>query len=407
MTALQLLAWIATALGIQLVVGGAVAAWRSRGAGSTVLAQPTAAPSADPSAAWPGWREFRVVRKVLEDPDGTQCSFYLEPSDGAALPAFRPGQFLTFSLALPGRTITRCYSLSDRPHPAHYRITVKRVPSPAGHPEWPPGESSSHFHDQVQVGTRLQVKAPSGRFHIDQEAGVPAVLIGGGIGITPMISMLNWCLAEQPGRAIHLYHGLRHSGEHAFKAAVEALAATHPQLHLQVAYSRPRAADRAGLDFQHAGHVDIDLLRRTLPHGRHLFYICGPASMMDSLVPALQAWGVPPQDIRFEAFGPATARLAAPMPGRAEAPHAEPVEIHFRRSGRTLVWDGQDANLLDFAERHGVEVDSGCRSGGCGSCETAVVSGAVDYAHTPDHALAPARCLLCVGRPAGPLVLEA
>ena len=75
--------------------------------------------------------------------------------------------------------------------------------------------------------------------------------------------------------------------------------------------------------------------------------------------------------------------------------------MQFRRSGRTLTWDGQDASLLDFAERHGVAVESGCRSGGCGSCETRLSSKAsVQYEHAPDHDVAPGHCLLCVGRPA-------
>ncbi len=92
----------------------------------------------------------------------------------------------------------------------------------------------------------------------------------------------------------------------------------------------------------------------------------------------------------------------------AEAASASaPVEVRFNRSGRTLVWDGQDANLLDFAERHGVAVDSGCRSGSCGSCETALSSGSVRYASLPDHDVAAGHCLLCVGRPASAVVLAA
>jgi ferredoxin len=83
------------------------------------------------------------------------------------------------------------------------------------------------------------------------------------------------------------------------------------------------------------------------------------------------------------------------------------MEVRFQRSGRTLTWDGKDTSLLDFAERHGVEVESGCRSGGCGSCETRLLEGAVQYEHAPDHDVAPDHCLLCVGRPSSPLVLEA
>ena len=361
---------------------------------------------------------FRVAQREFEDGLHAQCSFHLEPVDGAPLPSFKPGQFLTFQLQVaepdagagePGarRSITRCYSLSDRPDPARYRVTIKRVPAPADRPALPPGAASSHFHDEVHEGDVLQVKAPSGHFHITPDAAVPAVLVGGGIGITPMMSMLRWCLDEQPERVIHLYYGLRNSADHAFKQPLEALAGSHPNFHLSVVYSRPGPDDLQGRDYQHVGHVDVDLLRRTLPHGRHQFFVCGPAPMMETLVPALAGWGVAAQDIHFEAFGPASVRLAQPAAQGEAAGLAAPVEVHFLRSGRTLAWDGQDGNLLDFAERHGVSVSAGCRSGGCGSCETKLVSGTVRYANPPDHDVAPGHCLLCVGTPASALVMEA
>jgi ferredoxin len=148
-------------------------------------------------------------------------------------------------------------------------------------------------------------------------------------------------------------------------------------------------------------------LRRNLPHGRHQFYVCGPGPMMQTLVPALREWGVLPGDIHFEAFGPASVKPNVSA-GNAPAPNTAPaIEVRFSRSGRTLAWDGQDANLLDFAERHNVSVDSGCRSGSCGTCETRLVSGSVTYADKPDHDIATGHCLLCVGKPGSALVLEA
>lgn len=414
MTAAQLLALISAALLLQLAAGIGWAVWRRRCA--DVGAHPEA-PTETPvkaDAAWAGWREFRVAQRVFEDAAKSQCSFYLQPVDGQPLPAFKPGQFLTFALdvadrsaggAAGTRAITRCYSLSDRPDPAHYRVTIKRVPAPAGHPEFDPGLSSNHFHDHVQVGDVLRVKAPAGHFFIDPDPDLPAVLIGGGIGITPLMSMLRWCVAQQPQRVVHLYYGLRNGGEHAFKQQIEEIAASHPMLRLNIVYSRPGESDLLGRDHQHRGHVDVELLRRTLPHGRHQFYACGPPAMMQAIVPALAEWGVPVADIHFEAFGPASIKLpGAPEP---TASAAAEVEVRFQRSGRTLTWDGRDASLLDFAERHGIAVESGCRSGGCGSCETRLLEGEVQYEHAPDHDVAAGHCLLCVGRPSSPLVLEA
>jgi uncharacterized protein len=364
--------------------------------------------------AWAGWREFRVLQREFEDAARSQCSFYLQPVDGQPLPEFKPGQYLTFNIdvtappphdAAGTRHVTRCYSLSDLPDPAHYRVTIKRVPAAAGDPGFAPGLSSNHFHDHVQVGDILRLKAPAGHFFLDTDPDVPVVLIGGGIGITPMMSMLRWILARQPQRPVHLYYGLRNSLEHAFKRQLEEMAASHPALHLNIAYSRPGETDVRGRDYQHPGHVDVELLQRTLPHGRHQFYVCGPPAMMEALVPALAAWGVPLADIHFEAFGPASVKL--PSGSEAAAAAVAMVDVRFHKSGRTVAWDHQDASLLDFAERHGIVVESGCRTGGCGSCETRLLEGTVHYDHAPDHDVAPGHCLLCVGRPSSALVLDA
>jgi ferredoxin len=99
------------------------------------------------------------------------------------------------------------------------------------------------------------------------------------------------------------------------------------------------------------------------------------------------------------------------LPGAAAEAFTNPLstalEVHFTRSGRTVLWTGKHANLMDFAEAHGIAVESGCRSGSCGSCLTQVTSGSVGYDHAPDFDLVPGQCLLCVGKPHGPLVIEA
>ena len=145
-TALLLLTWICAALAIELAAGMAVVLVRRNRRIALAATQPTApvaaASAASAALAWPQWREFRVARREFEDAAQSQCSFYLESVDGAALPDFKPGQYLTFALDVAGgtdaltppRQVTRCYSLSDRPDPRHYRITVKRVAPPPGAP---------------------------------------------------------------------------------------------------------------------------------------------------------------------------------------------------------------------------------------------------------------------------------
>jgi uncharacterized protein len=414
-TALQLLLYIVAALLAQLLLGTGAAMLRVRRITAERVSAPGPIPANPSSAAWSGVRAFRVARRVMEDNAQAQCSFYLEPVDGRPLPAFKPGQFLTFSLTLGSEStavaneITRCYSLSDAPHPAHYRVTIKRALPPLKQPNVPAGKSSSYFHDRVQVGDVLQVRAPSGRFHLDADSLVPVVLIGGGIGITPMMSMLRWCLEHQPDRTVHLYYGVRNSTEHAFKSVLQELAANAPQFHLHVVYSNAAQVEAPGVDYHHAGKINVALLKQTLPHGQHQFYVCGPTAMMESLVPALAAWGVALADIHFEAFGAASVHLPNPLSSTAQADAlASPaMAVRFERSERSLDWDGTASNLLDFAETHGIAVESGCRSGSCGSCVTPLLSGKVRYAHTPDFELAPGQCLLCVGKPVSALVLGA
>src|SRR5690606_2002639 len=110
------------------------------------------------------------------------CSLYLVPHDGRKLPSFRPGQFLTISVNVPGqpRPLVRCYSLSEAPHPDYYRCTIKKVPPPVGRSDLSSGRVSSHLIDFVQDGDLLDVRAPSGAFYLDLDQPDPTVLIGGG-----------------------------------------------------------------------------------------------------------------------------------------------------------------------------------------------------------------------------------
>ena len=132
--------------------------------------------------SWPGFRKFVIQRKV--DEGGNVCSFYLSPHDGKPLPAFNPGQYLTFNLHLQGakgeaeKDVVRCYSLSDSPgHTDYYRVSIKRAPPPRDKPDLPPGVASNHFHDQLDDGDIIDVKAPAGNFFLDAAQQGPVVLI--------------------------------------------------------------------------------------------------------------------------------------------------------------------------------------------------------------------------------------
>jgi ferredoxin-NADP reductase len=412
MSSLSLLLWIVGAVLLQLASYLGYRFWRHWL--DYLALRRSAIPASDEvevgAPAWQGLRSFRVVQKQLEDASKSICSFYLAPQDGLPLAPFRSGQFLTFQLELPApgggtATTVRCYSLSDAPDPGHYRISVKRALAPMGS-QLAPGRSSSFFHDHVEVGSVLKLRAPSGHFYADR-SDAPVVLIGGGVGITPMMSMLTACLRERPGREVWLFYGVRNSSEVAWKAHLESMAASHANFHLQLCWSDPLPEDLLGRDFQQRGHVDLELLRRQLPLKPYHFYLCGPTPMLQSLVPALEDWGVPDQRIHFEAFGPASVQRKSAVRGPAAAPDdAAGLVVTFSRSGKQLPWQNSAGTLLEFAEAQGISVDSGCRAGGCGTCQTTILAGEVAYRQTPDFDPEPGTCLLCVCTPKNSVTLD-
>ena len=427
MTSITLALSIAAAILLQIAIYFCVGFWRHWqvyqalrrvAAESEITLDSEADPQVIQAPPWASYRTFQVVRKVPEDESDQVCSFYLVPEDQKPLPPFLPGQFLTFQLdtttATGGtQTVIRCYSLSDAPHANSYRISVKRAPAPGGSP-LPPGVSSNYFHDHVTVGSQLQVRAPSGHFYIDR-SDAPVVLIGGGIGITPMLSMLNWCLKEQPRREVWLFYGVRNGTELVMENHLKGLAAQHPNFHLHLCLSNPQPGDlgehHLNAVHRHRSRVDVALLPRLLPLKPYQYYICGPGPMLQSLVPAMEDWGVPSGRIHFEAFGPASiprrnqaSATQSSTQGQAEV---GAVMVTFSKSGKQASWAAGMGSLLNLAEARGIAINSGCRAGSCGSCQTRIRSGEVAYTKAPDFDPEPGSCLLCVCTPKNAVTLEA
>lgn len=366
---------------------------------------------------WEGFRKFRVTRKDAEC-DGAH-SFYLAPHDGKALPSFSPGQYLTFQFRVPGepKPVIRCYSLSDAPGRDYYRCTIKKVPSPRDKPELPSGRASTYMNEQVAVGDILDVKAPRGNFFLDMESDRPIVLLAGGVGITPMLSMMNAIALSGSNRKAILFYGVMNSLSHIARQEIAALCDSHSNLEVVTCYSDQIESDVQGRHYDVGERVSIDLLRTRLGPTANMdydFYLCGPGGFMAAITDGLEAWGVPAEAVHTEAFGPSSVKKKKPVAvgagagaGAAGGELPATPMVQFGRSGKQLPWNPECDSLLDFAEAAGIEVESGCRAGNCGTCVLAVKAGTVTYTEEPSSECEKGNCLPCVCVPAGPLVLDA
>lgn len=354
--------------------------------------------------AWEGRRPLRISAVVDESPDVK--SLFLTDPEGRPLPRFLPGQYLT--LALPagpgGAEVVRCYSLSDRPRPEYYRMSVHRQDAPADVPDAPAGVGSNWLHLNACAGIELACEAPRGAFFYNPGEPRPAVLIGAGVGVTPLVSMLETAHQQRIEAPTHAFFGFRNGAEHLFSDAVRELARATPSIHAHFSYSQPTAEDQLGLHYHSRGRVTLETLRRMLPSNNFDFFLCGPPRMMQTLVPELLEWGVPEEAIHFEAFGPASVTMAKDA-GLAERAIGSPVR--FSPHDEPIVWDGGHASLLELAEAAGVPLASGCRAGNCGACRVRVLQGKVAALRRPGLVTPSDECLACISLPDGPVLLEA
>lgn len=255
--------------------------------------------SASHAGGWNDWRTFAVQEKTPESEVIT--SFVLAPSDGGPLPDFHPGQYISLAVQVPalGLQQIRQYSLSDMPNGLTYRISVKREAAPG----LPAGQVSCLLHEHIEVGDELKIAPPYGNFHIDVDAQTPIVLISGGVGLTPMVSMLKTAL-QNPARQVVFVHGARNSRVHAMRDRLRQAERENENFRVIVFYDEPQTEDTEGRDYDYAGLVDVKLIRDQILLPDADYYICGPIPFMRMQHDALENLGIAEGRIHYEVFGP-------------------------------------------------------------------------------------------------------
>lgn len=301
-----LLKAIRDVLGAEVATDAVIDAWKAAyfqladiliAAEESIYAARAAAPG-----GWRGKRPFVLSKKVRES--DSVYSFYWKSQDGKPILDYEPGQYLALCLSINGVETRRNYSISDTCNGDYYRISVKREEG---------GLVSQHLHDNFNEGDVIDILPPAGHFVLTKSAK-PLVLVSAGIGLTPVMAMLNHTLATDPERSVTFIHFARNHSHHPFHEHLEDLAKKHSNLKYYYAYTKP--TPDSPRTPHHTGRLDHNLLTEWLPSGSRdveVFFL-GPKSFMASTKGYLKAAGVPDAQAKFEFFGPAEALVVPSCP---------------------------------------------------------------------------------------------
>ena len=330
---------------------------------------PRLAVASQPAPKPAGWVKTPVIAVFRETPDIT--TFRMVRPDGFS---FKAGQFLSVRFSIDGKAVTRCYSVSSAPESTGYlEISVKRQ-----------GLVSGMLHSTVRPGSLLDVMNPAGAFIYPADDHRPVTLIAGGVGITPLMSMLRHAVQADPTRPVTLLYSVRTQRDIAFRDELAWLARRYAQAKIVIATAEEPATAECL-----SGMINRELLTSQVEDPKHnIFLLCGPPPMIEAMKRILAELGVPPNQIRFEEFAAAVAFASARAAGEAPTVEVEaPVEpaaaaaaggfrLRLVVSNQSIAAPGS-RTLLETCEAAGVPLPSACRAGVCGACRSRIVDGQV------------------------------
>ncbi len=327
-----------------------------------------------------------TVQKIIKESD-TISSFYLTKTDRTKPEDYLPGQFVSIRLVFNGQTVIRNYTLSDAPGKGYYRLTVKREDK---------GNASTFLHDVVIAGDRLKISRPTGKFHLNTSANNPIVLISGGVGITPMLSMAEYVAAHQPHRKVYFLHTSVDRKVQPMRKRLRELQEKYPAFDLTIFHTAPLKDELQGVDFDEKGFIARHHLAAKNFEQDADYYLCGPAGFMEVMYEALLNLNVPETNIAFEFFGEGKTNGTAPKFTDSRTPRPQ---VLFAKSGISTHWSESVSSLLELAEANGLTPAFSCRTGTCSSCESRLISGEITYDPEPFMEAQQDHIFICCAKP--------
>lgn len=378
---------------------------------------PTTMPSSPAAAQQKPWKGTLRIKAIFQETPAVKTFRLMEPSGGAIPFSFLPGQYATITSEIDGQKVRRSYTISSSPTQRDYiELTIKREQN---------GLESRHLHDHALAGDLLEIAAPAGRFFFTGEEAEGIVLIAGGVGITPMMSVLRSLTDRSYAYDVFLLYGVNTPADLIFAEECDYLARRHPRLHIASVVAKPEGTEWTGP----VGYITAEFIASTVPDiARRRIHLCGPPPMMAAVKTALEELKVPSEQVKTEDFappkgGPVLEAEALPQASASASASAEtgtdaspPVPALSAHASITFSGSGKssplapDQSVLEAAEALGVTIDYDCRQGTCGRCKVPLREGQVIM--EVEDALSAAEkasgvILACQAKSTGNLVVDA
>lgn len=315
----------------------------------------------------------RCVKVIKETPD--VCTFTFAMSQ-PVLFMFKPGQFVTLELEINGERVMRSYTISSSPSiPYSFSLTIKRVES---------GLVSNWLHDNLKQNDEIAVHGPTGLFNCMDFPADKVLLLSGGVGITPVMSMARWWFDTDSEVDIVFAHSGRTPADLIYARELDYMSSRIDNFKLHMICERQEVGQAWS---GYRGYLDIHMLRVIAPDfaGREVF-CCGPEPYMKAVRAMLEQAGFPMERYHEESFG------ATPVEDEQQAEqHADQAEqaavedqvlaqIRFQQSD-VQVAVPHGTNLAEAARQAGVNIAKACGMGICGTCKVKVISGDSEMSH--------------------------
>ena len=318
------------------------------------------------TANWRG--QLRVASIVTEAPGVKTFRLVPASSDRYLQFTFVPGQFLNVAFWIGGARMNRSYSISSSPTQREYvDLTVRREPR---------GAVSRHIDDLVKVGELIEAGGPVGKFTFTGKEADSIVLLSGGVGITPMMSITRYLTERSWGGEIFFIYTCRTPADFIFAEELARLERRNSKLHVAVTVSRPEGTDWKGS----RGRITREFLTQAVPGlASRRVHVCGPPSLMDTVGTILTDLGVPSDSLKTEAFGAVKpAPSAAGTTAKPSAPATGPL-VTFSTNNKSAKIHA-DQTILELSEELSIGIEFSCRVGTCGVCKVKMTSGEVEMA---------------------------